>query len=138
MTNEIDMLEIENEMKNDKRRVNKNKISVKKNKDDKLVPKIIEIKPYYIVRDANGFEEYFSTLGDIADDKNTNISNISHLSDGKKVKGLNFDVIKEDKPYVYTFVGIRYESKNIKAMSEICKLSISTIHKIITEFVKNN
>ena len=118
------------------RRVNKNKISIKEKKDDKFVPKMIEVKPFYIVKE-NGTIEYFATLRDIADAKGTNVSNVSHLSDGKKVKGLSFEVFKEENPYVYTYIGMKYESKNIKAMSEICKLSISTLHKIITEFIRN-
>jgi len=117
--------------------VNKNKISVKEKKDTKLVPKMIEVRPFYRVEDVNGKDEYFATLKDIADDKGTNVSNVNHLAEGKKVKGLDFKVYKEEKPYVYTYIGMRYESKNIKAMSEICHLSIATIHKIITEFIKN-
>ena len=117
-------------------RVNKNKVAVKKDKPEKLIPKIIEIKPFYTVTTA-GVDEYYATLGDIAEAKNSNISNISHLVDGKKVKGLNFEVVKEEKPYIYTFEGQRYESKNLKEMSEVCNLSVSTIHKIITEFVKS-
>jgi len=112
----------------------KNRVS-KKDKDGKPTPKIIEVRPFYKVVNADGSIEYYNTMGDIANAKNSNVSNISHLTDGKHVKSHDFTVEKESKPYVYTYIGMRYESKNLKEMATICKLSVSTVHKIIVDFV---
>ena len=58
-----------------------------------------DIKPYYVVEDGDN-TRYFMTLDEIAKEYNSNISNITHLTQGKRVKSLSIKVTKEPLPYV--------------------------------------
>lgn len=114
-----------------------NKQVVPKYLEGKALPIIIEIKPFYTVIQADGTAETYNTLIDIAKDNDTNISNIYHLVNKKKVKGLNFKVEKEKEPYCFTHRGIYYSVQKIESIANISHLSISKIHSIIKEFLSN-
>ena len=58
------------------------------------LPNFASVLPFYIVTDNNKTKEY-STLIDIANDYKSNISNIYHLVEGKKVK--NLDILQKRK-----------------------------------------
>lgn len=117
-------------------RLNKNSLSSTRTKEHKVMPEIIDIKPFYTLIENDGTETNYSTLIDIAHDKHTSISNIYHLIEQKRVKGLNFKVIKEEHPYVFNFNGEEFTGKTIKEIAGKCSLSISTIHHLIIDFLQ--
>ena len=98
--------------------------------------KIIEIKPFYIVNEDNVSKKY-STLIDIANDYKTNISNIYHLTEGKRVKSLKISVTKQQNQYIYNFNDHDYSSNNIKEISDVTNYSTTKIHSIIKKFILN-
>jgi len=119
-------------------KVRLNKNSRKTNIEKKSIISCIEIKeikPFYTLYEPDGSEEHFATLDDIAQFKGTSISNIYHIIENKRVKGLNFRVSKEEKPYIFMYQGQEYSAKNIKGIAEISKISVSSVHKSIVEFL---
>ena len=67
--------------------------------------KMIQIRKGYRVILPDGTIKGYDKLKDIATEYNTAISNVYKLSEGGKVKALDFMVEKEFFPYVWRFKG---------------------------------
>jgi len=101
------------------------------------IPIFTQIRPFYQVID-NGISKNYATLIDISHYYKTSISNIYHLVEGKKVKSLNIEIIKEQTPYVFQYKDIEYKCKTIKDISKITDGSVTYIHSIIKKYILGN
>ena len=100
-------------------------------------PIIVDVKHSYIVTNADNSVYKFNTMSDIAFIYSTNVSNIKHMVDKKKVKGLHFSIVAEEYPYTYKFKNVEYQARHIKDIAQVTGRSISYIHSLITKFIKN-
>lgn len=100
-------------------------------------PIIVDVKHSYIVTNADSSVYKFNTMSDIAFIYSTNVSNIKHMVDKKKVKGLHFSIVAEEYPYTYKFKNVEYQARHIKDIAQVTGRSISYIHSLITKFIKN-
>ena len=98
-------------------------------------PIINEVKSVYKVTNIDNSTYTFNTMNDIAKRYGTNISNIFHLINGRKVKGLLFKIEVEEYPYVYTYKDVQYKAKGLNDISLITGRSISYIHKLIKNYI---
>jgi len=108
-----------------------------KKQSNKEEPKIIEIKPFYICENSDGSIYNFQCLADIAMAYGAAMSNIYHLTQGKKVKGLDFKVTKTLYPYIFNHRGTVHEVSNIQSIANISCFSVSKVHSIIKKYLED-
>ena len=97
---------------------------------------IAGVNPFYTVYKDNKTHN-FSTLECVANFLNTNISNIYHYLDGKRVKSISDDIkiYKEPTPYLYCYKGNRHTASKVKDICNTTGYSMTKVHSIITKYI---